>query len=107
VAGYIGLNRIDWANYRTEIGYWIGASFQGRGIMTRSCRAMLAYAFDELKLNRVEIYCAVDNLRSRAVPERLGFRKEGVMRQAERVHERYHDLVCYSMLAAEWRDLKG
>lgn len=106
VAGQVGFNTIDWANRSTEIGYWLAAEFQGRGIMTRSCRALVAYAFDTLKLNRVAIHCATTNAKSRAIPERLGFRQEGIFRQAEWVHDHYNDLVVYSMLAAEWASLR-
>jgi ribosomal-protein-serine acetyltransferase len=53
-------------------------------------------------LHRVEIQAAVDNRRSRAIPERLGFREEGVRREAERIGERYNDLAVYAMLASEW-----
>jgi ribosomal-protein-serine acetyltransferase len=102
VAGNAGFNAIDWQNRRTEIGYWLAPPFQGRGVMTKTCRFLVAHAFDELKLNRVEILCAVENLRSRAVPERLGFRREGVLRQAEWVRDHFNDLVVYAMLADEW-----
>jgi ribosomal-protein-serine acetyltransferase len=103
-AGNVGYNNIDWANRSTEIGYWLAAPFQGKGIMTRSCRALVAYAFGELKLNRVDIRCAVGNAKSRAIPERLGFRQEGVLRQAELLQDRFVDLVVYAMLAEEWRE---
>ena len=55
LAGMIGLSPIDWANAKTSIGYWLGAEFEGRGIATRSCRALIDYLFKELKINRVEI----------------------------------------------------
>ncbi|HVF45240.1 MAG TPA: GNAT family protein [Pyrinomonadaceae bacterium] len=103
VAGSIGYNLIDWSNRKTDIGYWLGAEFLGRGIMTKACRALIEHAFKELRLNRVEIYCAVENRRSRRIPERLGFTEEGVHRQAEWVHDHFKDLVSYSMLAREWR----
>ena len=105
--GNIGFNRFDWANRKTEIGYWIAPQFQGRGIVTRCCRALVAYAFDTLKLNRVELYCGVGNHKSRRIPERLGFREEGVFRQAEWLHDHFTDLVGYSMLAEEWKDKDG
>ena len=107
IAGQVGFNVFDWPNSKTEIGYWLGASFQGRGIMTRACRALLDHAFRELRFNRVEIKCAVGNLKSRAIPERLGFTEEGTLRQAERLHDRYVDLVVYGMLAAEWPRADG
>lgn len=102
IAGSIGYNHIDWSNRKTDIGYWLGSAYQGRGIMTRACRALVEHAFRELRLNRVEIYCAVENRRSRRIPERLGFRQEGTHRQAEWVHDHFKDLVSYSALAAEW-----
>ncbi|HVF54687.1 MAG TPA: GNAT family protein [Pyrinomonadaceae bacterium] len=103
LAGHIGFNNTSRENRKTEIGYWLAAAFQGHGIVTRACRALVVHAFDERKLNRVEILCGVGNVRSRRIPERLGFRQEGVLRQAEWLHERFHDLVVYAMLADEWR----
>ena len=101
-AGVIGYHRINTENRLGEIGYWLGEAYQGKGIMTRACRAMVAYGFSELKLNRIEIHCALDNTKSRAVPERLGFKEEGLLRQAERVHDRYVDNVVYGMVASEY-----
>jgi ribosomal-protein-serine acetyltransferase len=106
VAGSIGYNQIDWSNRKTDVGYWLGAEFIGQGLMTKSCRALVEHAFRELRLNRVEIYCAVENRRSRRIPERLGFKEEGTHRQAEWVHDHFKDLVSYAMLAREWR-LRG
>ena len=54
-------------------------------------------------LNRVEIRAAVGNERSRSIPERLGFRQEGVLRKAELVGDRYVDHAVYATLASEWR----
>lgn len=106
-AGNVGYNHIDWANRATEIGYWLAAPFQGKGVMTRACGALVAHAFKEFNLNRVEIRCGSGNARSRGVPERLGFKQEGVLRQAEVLHGRFIDLVVYAMLAEEWRQSKG
>lgn len=102
-AGMIGFHAIDWANKAVDIGYWLGTDFQGKGIITRACRYLVDYAFTEYGLNRVQIRCAVENHRSRAVPERLGFKQEGVIRQGEWVNDRYLDLVVYGMLAEEWQ----
>jgi ribosomal-protein-serine acetyltransferase len=107
MAGQIEYNYIDWTNRATEIGYWLGASFQGRGLATKSCRALIDHAFGGLKLNRVEMRCAVENRRSRRVPGRLGFRQEGVLVQAEWMHDHFQDLVVYAVLASEWREAGG
>ena len=104
VAGQIEYNYIDWANRKTEIGYWLGASFQGKGLMTKSCRILIAHAFNELKMNRVEMHCDVENYKSRRIAENLGFRKEGVIRRAGWRHDRFVDFVIYGMLAEEWKN---
>jgi ribosomal-protein-serine acetyltransferase len=102
LVGVIGYPSLDWANRRVEIGYWIDASMQGKGLVTQVCRALVSYAFDQYHLNKVEIHCATGNTRSRAIPERLGFTQEGILRQAERFPDHYNDLVVYGMLASEW-----
>jgi ribosomal-protein-serine acetyltransferase len=70
--------------------------------MTASCGCLLDYAFRNLGMNRVEIRCATGNTRSRAIPERLGFKEEGTVRQAEWLYDHYVDHVVYSMLRDEW-----
>nr|WP_251025945.1 GNAT family protein [Bacillus sp. ISL-47] len=102
LAGSIGFHQIDWHNGQTSIGYYLAKGFEGKGIMTRSVQAMVNHAFIDLKLNRVEIRCGVKNLKSRAIPERLGFKQEGIIRDGELLYNRYHDLAVYGMLAREW-----
>jgi len=104
MAGQIGYNYFDRENRRTELGYWLAASFQGKGLVTKSCRALITNAFETLNMNRVEIRCGAKNLKSRKIPENLGFKKEGTARQAEWLHDRFIDLVVYSMLANDWKD---
>ena len=99
IAGVAGFHRFDWQNRATTIGYWLSADRQGRGLMTAAVRALVAHAFDERGLHRIEIAAAVDNARSRAVPERLGFREVGVRRGAER----YLDLVVHALLETDPR----
>ena len=85
-----------------EIGYWISAAHEGRGFVTRACRALIDIAFRELGLHRVTIRAVVENRRSRAVPERLGFTQEGVHRGEGRGSSGFHDLVVYGLLEGEW-----
>ncbi|MCL6452176.1 MAG: GNAT family N-acetyltransferase [Alicyclobacillus sp.] len=104
MAGVVGFHEINWANRSTSIGYWLGEGFQGRGIMTGACRAMVDIAFRVYGLNRVEIRAAVENRKSRAIPERLGFQQEGVCRQSEWIYDHFVDHVVYGMLAEDWID---
>ncbi|HXS98559.1 MAG TPA: GNAT family protein [Candidatus Limnocylindrales bacterium] len=102
LAGSVGCHTIDWSNRKCSIGYWVSADMQGRGIVTRSVAAMLDYLFEDLQLHRVLIECGTENLKSCAVPQRLGFQREGVARQAEWVGGRWVDLVQWAMLRWEW-----
>jgi ribosomal-protein-serine acetyltransferase len=106
-AGTIGFHAINKVTNSTTIGYWLAAEYQGRGIITRCCRVMVDHAFTAWKLNRVEIRAATSNHRSRAIPQRLGFIEEGVLREADCAGGRYLDMVVYGMLAREWGALTG
>jgi ribosomal-protein-serine acetyltransferase len=102
LAGVLGLHYIDWANRSTSIGYWLGAGFQGKGIMSNSCRSFIDFLFEEYGMNRIEIQVAPLNVKSRAIPERLGFQNEGCRRQAEWLYDHFVDHVIYSILARDW-----
>lgn len=107
LAGVCDLHGLDWGNRRAHVGYWLGEAWQGRGLMTRAVRALTTHAFVALGLHRLEIHAATENRRSRAVAERLGFRLEGTLRQAEWLHERFVDHAVYGALAPEWRPPPG
>lgn len=102
VAGIAGYNQLNWANKTAYIGYWLGEEFQGNGVMTKVARALTDYAFNELDLNKVEIRAAVANIKSRSIPERLGYVNEGCIRQAEWLYDHYVDHIVYGILADEW-----
>jgi len=88
-----------------EIGYWNTREWEGRGLVTRAVLALMGIAFDELGFHRVYIKAAPGNVRSRAIPERLGFVEEAVLREDARGAAAFgfHDLVVYGMLEDEWR----
>lgn len=100
--GVAALEYIDAPNSITEIGYWLDEPSEGRGIITAVCRRLIDHAFTDRNLERVQIRCATDNLRSRAIPQKLGFTEEGVIRQCERLQDRTVDLVVYGLLRSEW-----
>lgn len=102
-AGSIGFHNLDSVNRSAEIGYWIGKEFEGRGIVTRCCRVLIDYLFDTMGLNRLQINCNVENVRSRAIPEKLGFKLEGLHRQVEYINGKFGDWSVYAMLKEEWQ----
>jgi ribosomal-protein-serine acetyltransferase len=99
--GMINHLDVDWANRKTAFSYWLDAAYQGRGIMTASCRAFVSHGFDTWKLNRITIECATQNIRSRAIPERLGFKLEGIVRGIEWLNGHYVDHAVYGLLRSE------
>lgn len=105
LAGSIGFHYWNFIDGTTELGYWLDQDMQGRGIMTRACAAMIDFAFDEIGLNRVEIHCVEENTKSRAVPERLGFTQEGIMRHSVYHLEKYQNMVIYGLLKSEWKQV--
>ncbi len=107
LAGGVRYHEIDWANRVTELGYWINSRFEGKGLVIKTCRVLIDYAFNKLGLNRVVISCVAENLKSRAIPEKLGFRQEGVLRQSEWLQDRFVDMVIYGLLANEWQGDKS
>ena len=101
VCGYHPINR---SSNSVTIGYWIAEDTTGKGIVTSCTKYLIDYAFDKLNLNKVCIPAAVNNLKSRAVPERLGLVNEGIEREAEYLYGQYVDHVRYSILRSEWKD---
>jgi ribosomal-protein-serine acetyltransferase len=104
IVGIVGFRPVDLVNRVGEIGYWLAAGHQGLGIMTSCCSFLVRYAFLTLDLNRIEIAAAVGNVRSRAIPERLGFKLEGVLRARENVSGKFLDHAMYSLLRSEFAE---
>lgn len=102
LVGRIGIHHIDHQNKVGAIGYWLSKTLEGKGIITKCCAKLLDYGFRKLNLNRIEIKAAAENFKSQAIPQRLNFVREGVLRQAEIVNHTFYDLVLYSMLRSEW-----
>lgn len=104
IAGRIGLHHINQQNKIAEIGYWLAGGLQGKGIITSCCTALINYAFTSMDMNRIEIKCGVGNERSRAIPEKLHFKQEGILRQAEWLNGKFIDLYLYAMLKEDWEN---
>lgn len=107
LAGLAGLHDLDLANGTAQIGYWLAAKHEGRGRMTAAVRALIEMAFGGLGLARIEIRCAAGNVRSQAIPKRLGFTFEGTLRGAQRLHGEQVDVRVYGLLREEWARLRA
>ncbi|PFV56899.1 GNAT family N-acetyltransferase [Bacillus cereus] len=106
LVGMVGIHPVSWGKKAASLGYYLAEDAGGKGIMTRSVKAVLHYAFENLKLNKMEIRCGVENVKSRAIPERLGFKLDGVLRDEEWLYDHFHDIAVYSLLASEWKEIR-
>ena len=102
LAGAIGLHAVDSRHRSSSIGYWLTEEYRGGGVMTKACLAVVTAVFQHYHLHRIEIRCATGNKKSCALPERLGFTREGILREAEWLYDHFVDLNVYSMLEEDW-----
>ena len=91
--------RLDATDGNAEIGYWVGAEVEGTGVAAESVAALVQHVFARSDTFRVQARTAVDNVRSRALLERLGFAFEGVHRSSLRMPDRRVDLAVYATIA--------
>lgn len=102
LCGAIRLRDIDEGDRKAKIGYFIACKFSGKGIVTSAVRAVLAHCFGQLKLNRIELRFAAGNEPSKRVAERLGFVREGVLRQEEYLNGAFVDQHVYGLLTIDF-----
>jgi RimJ/RimL family protein N-acetyltransferase len=105
--GVIGTHPIDWLNESASIGYWIATEFSGKGYATEATVLILEGLFMEVKLHRVAVSAAVDNVASNRVIEKIGFRFEGVQKLAGKVApSRWKDLNTFALLNDEYKAIR-
>jgi ribosomal-protein-serine acetyltransferase len=105
IIGRVGVYKIESYNSVGQLGYWITREFEGKGYVFKSVQRVLEFCFHALLMQRIEIRSATGNLRSQRIALRLGFTREGVLREAERIGERRVDQVVFSMLKREFNSL--
>lgn len=91
--GVVSFNKIDGAS--AEIGYWISKSYQSQGIIQQALKILIEYGFHDLNLSTVNIQCATNNLKSRAVAQGLGFTQVKTIPNNEWLHDHYVDHALY------------
>ncbi|MDU6447628.1 MAG: GNAT family protein [Staphylococcus epidermidis] len=99
--GVIGLHYLDLVNQKTSIGYYLAEDFQNKGIMTKCTQALIRYVYEVYDINRIEIRMSTKNKKSRAIPIRLGFTQEGILRSNERLQGEFSDSYVFSLLREE------
>jgi len=101
ILGGCGLNHIEDNDRLANLGYWVRTSKTGRGIASAATRLLARFALKELKLNRLEIVVAVDNIASQRAAARSGAKREGILRKRTVVRDRIHDAVMFSLVAED------
>ena len=102
IVGSVGMHQWDHAARRAQLGYWIGKEYEGRGLVHQSLEKFIGFLFLQAGLNKLEIHFVEGNKRSARVAESLGFRVEGVLRQAVVRNGLLEDLVITGLLKDEW-----
>ncbi|WP_257610982.1 GNAT family N-acetyltransferase, partial [Oenococcus oeni] len=101
--GMIDLHSIDRDDRRAEVGYWMFSKYQGKGIMTESLKHLLSIAFNELDLNKIIVMADSKNEKSRAIPQRLGFRQEGTLKEEIFMNKQFRDLDVFAITTSEYK----
>jgi ribosomal-protein-alanine N-acetyltransferase len=99
--GAVGIHGVDPASGRCSAGYWVAARARGRGVASRGLRLLCRYAFDELDVQRVELWIDPDNSASLGVAEAVGFTREGLLRSFMPIQGVRRDMLMYSLLPQE------
>lgn len=102
ICGVNGFHKIDTFHKNGSIGYWLSKPYWGMGIVTKSTEELLRIGFEDYSLHKIELHCAEDNKKSRAIAERLGFTYEATLRDCEWRYEKYVSHAIYSMLSSEF-----
>lgn len=97
LVGNASFNTINRDLKKAEIGYWLAQPFQGKGVVTRVCQALINIAFSDLNMQKIQISVAVENKPSRSVCERLGMMLEGVITNEEYLSGRIIDHAIYGL----------
>lgn len=106
-AGTIGLHPADSVDGTGELGLFLAESVWGRGIGTEAARVITDYAFDERRLHRVTARVMAPNEASKRIWEKLGYRHEATLREADFVDGAFVDVLWYAVLEDEWAATGG
>jgi [ribosomal protein S5]-alanine N-acetyltransferase len=103
LVGGVGLSNLRRGVAETaSLGYWVGQPFARQGLMTAALPLVLDFAFNQLRLHRVEAACLPTNIPSRALLTKVGFQQEGRARQYLRIEGKWQDHLLFAILREDW-----
>lgn len=105
--GRIGYNYWLRQDRRASIGYDLGYTFWGKGIMTEAVRAVVRFGFEQMSLNRIEADTDSENYGSMRVLEKAGFKREGIQREQYFEWDTFHDLVLFALLRTDFLKVRS
>lgn len=103
--GNVGLRRMGARSPEADLGYELAPAWWGRGIATEAAEAMLRFGFETQRLDRIHAHCVLDNEGSARVLEKIGLRREGILREHEQFKGRWWDVQLFGILREEWEQL--
>lgn len=104
MVGEISLKSIRWFNRKAEIGIYIQQGFREKGIAGQALRLFIGYVFNTMNFHRLEAEVVDYNSSAKRLFENLGFKQEGILREAKFFNGRFHDIISYGILASEWKE---
>jgi ribosomal-protein-serine acetyltransferase len=102
IVGVVAYNIIDQENGIAKVGYWLGEEYTGKGIMIKAVNELLYIGFEYWPIQKVEIQCAENNIKSLAIPVKLGFTNEGLIRRTAKVNSEYQNHFVLGLLKEEY-----
>lgn len=101
--GTIGLLSIDRKNSKAEYYIAMGETeYKGKGIAKEASRLILAYGFEKLGLNRIYLFTETENIKAQRLFEKVGFIREGILKQDVFSHGQFVDRIAYGYLREDW-----
>lgn len=104
VIGIIELAKINYKDRNAEIGYWLGKRYWSKGIMTDAVKLILKFGFRKLKLHRINAALFEENIASKRVLEKSGFKLEGRIRETRFRYGKWHNELRYGILYSEYKN---
>jgi RimJ/RimL family protein N-acetyltransferase len=102
--GQFNIFDLDRQHRKAQVGYWLAEKYNGKGYARKALNSLVEFGFNVLNLHRLEATTATTNASSIRLLERIGFKREGLLRECFRINDRFVDDYLYSLLSTDRRD---